>query len=502
MRVLRFGDAALLVEADDPVALGEACRAADLAGVLDVVPAAETVLLVAEPGTDLAGLRRVVEGLDVRPVADLDAGSVEIPVVYDGPDLAEVAAATGLSEDEVVAAHTGTPWRVAFGGFAPGFGYLTGGDERLAVPRRARSRTRVPAGSVALAGEYSAVYPRTSPGGWQLIGRSDVVLWDLDRDPPALLRPGMEVRFVAGAAAGGDRPRRRDVAPTSSHPALEIRETGPRALVQDLGRPGRAAIGVGRSGAADRAALRLGNRLLANDSEGAAAIEVLLGGLVFTARRDLTIALTGAAAPTTVGGAPVGHHALVRVRAGQEVRLGAPPTGLRTYVCVRGGIAVPPVLGSRSTDTLSGIGPAPLEEGAVLAVGPEPADWPRVEVAPVAPPPAGLVTLRTVPGPHAEHVRGSLAGRVWEASAETDRVGMRLVGGTLDTVEGAGSLPSVGITRGAVQLPPGGEPVVFLADHPVTGGYPVIAVLCDADVDRASQVRPGQPVRLTPIASR
>jgi KipI family sensor histidine kinase inhibitor len=196
VRVLPYGDAALLLETDDPIALGEACRAG-LTGVLDVVPAARTVLLLAEPGTDLAGLRRAVEGLDVRPVEGLDTGSVEIPVVYDGPDLADVAAATGLSEDEVVAAHTGTPWRVAFGGFAPGFAYLTGGDERLAVPRRETPRTKVPAGSVALAGGYSAVYPRSSPGGWQLIGRSDVVLWDLDRDPPAVLRPGAEVRFVA-----------------------------------------------------------------------------------------------------------------------------------------------------------------------------------------------------------------------------------------------------------------------------------------------------------------
>jgi KipI family sensor histidine kinase inhibitor len=195
--VLPYGDAALLVEHEDVLALAEGCRAADLAGVLDVVPAATTVLLLVEPGTDLGGLRAAVEGLEVRPVAAGEVGSVEIPVVYDGPDLADVAELTGLSAEEVVAAHTGTPWRVAFGGFAPGFAYLSGGDPRLAVSRREKSRTKVPAGSVGLAGEYSGIYPRSSPGGWQLIGHTDAVLWDLDRDPPALLQPGADVRFVA-----------------------------------------------------------------------------------------------------------------------------------------------------------------------------------------------------------------------------------------------------------------------------------------------------------------
>lgn len=503
MRATPYGDAALLVELDADedvdrvIAVAQACRAADLPGVRDVVPAARTVLLVAEPGTDLGDLRAAVSALDPQPVDARDVDAVEIPVVYDGPDLADVAEATGLSADEVVAAHTGTPWRVAFGGFAPGFAYLTGGDERLAVPRREKSRTTVPAGSVGLAGEYSGVYPRASPGGWQLIGRTDAVLWDLHRDPPALLQPGAEVRFVAGRAdrVGESRPRAR---PDTRDPALDIRETGPLALVQDLGRPGYAALGVGRSGAADRAALRLGNRLVANDDEGAAAIEVLLGGLAFVARRDLTVALTGAPAPATVDGRPVGHHALVGVRAGQELRLGPPPSGLRTYVCVRGGVAAEPVLGSRSTDTLSGIGPAPLEPGGSLPVGPEPRAFPLVDVAPVPVPPAGPVTLRVRPGPHADLARGDLADTRWEASGETDRVGMRLVGGTVEMADGVGSLPSQGLTRGAVQLPPGGEPVIFLVDHPVTGGYPVIAVVADADVDRAAQIRPGQSVRLIP----
>ena len=196
MKVLPFGDAAVLVELSglDEV-LGFAAAVRDLDEVLDVVPAARTVLVVVEPGTALDPLVGRLTSLSFSPSGSSEGETVEIDVVYDGPDLADVARLTGLSEDEVVSAHTGTPWRIAFGGFAPGFAYLTGGDPRLEVARRDEPRTTVPAGAVGLAGEYSGVYPRPSPGGWQLIGRTEAVLWDASRQPPALLVPGGSVRF-------------------------------------------------------------------------------------------------------------------------------------------------------------------------------------------------------------------------------------------------------------------------------------------------------------------
>jgi KipI family sensor histidine kinase inhibitor len=202
-----YGDQALLLEFDstaEVLAWNEALREADLLGVLDIVPASRTVLLklagprYREPIRQRLGKLRIesVAADDVTAPIDQRA-DVEIDVVYDGADLEEVARLTGLSPDDVVAAHTAAPLRVGFGGFAPGFAYLIGGDERLHVPRRAEPRTRVPAGSVGLAGEFSGVYPRESPGGWQLIGRTDAVLWDVDRDPPTLLTPGSWVRFRA-----------------------------------------------------------------------------------------------------------------------------------------------------------------------------------------------------------------------------------------------------------------------------------------------------------------
>ncbi len=206
-RVHDYGDQALLLEFDSTAKVLAWCDAlteADLLGVLDIVPASRTVLLklagprYRDPTRQRLGKLRIENVADDDVTAPIDQrADVEIDVVYDGADLEEVARLTGLSQDDVVAAHTAAPLRVGFGGFAPGFAYLIGGDERLNVPRRAEPRTRVPAGSVGLAGEFSGVYPRESPGGWQLIGHTDAVLWDVDRDPPALLTPGSWVRFRA-----------------------------------------------------------------------------------------------------------------------------------------------------------------------------------------------------------------------------------------------------------------------------------------------------------------
>lgn len=200
-RFLRCGREAVLVEVGDlgeALALYASLSAAKLPGVTDLVPAARTVLIHLDPAvTGPDEVRAAVEGLDTPDAVAARPAAVRIPVVYDGPDLADVARSLGFSAEEVVARHTGTPWTVAFTGFAPGFGYLTGGDPVFDVPRRESPRTRVPAGSVGLAGRFSGVYPTDSPGGWQLIGRTGERMWDLDRAEPALLVPGAAVTFEA-----------------------------------------------------------------------------------------------------------------------------------------------------------------------------------------------------------------------------------------------------------------------------------------------------------------
>jgi biotin-dependent carboxylase-like uncharacterized protein len=277
---------------------------------------------------------------------------------------------------------------------------------------------------------------------------------------------------------------------------LTVLAPGPLATVQDRGRTGWASIGVTRAGAADRAAAALAGRLVGNHPD-AAVVEVTAGGLRVRAGRTVLVAVTGAPAPVTVDGRDAPFAAPVTLRPGQVLGLGVPPVGLRSYLAVRGGIDVPPVLGSRSTDTLSGLGPAPLRAGDVLPVGTLAAAEPFVDVAPVrAPSPEPVV--RVLPGPRRDWLAPDawsvLTRADWTVTAHSDRVGLRLAGPRLDRAR-ADELPSEGLVPGAVQVPPDGAPVLFLADHPVTGGYPVLAVVATADLPAVAQLRPGDRLR-------
>jgi biotin-dependent carboxylase-like uncharacterized protein len=281
---------------------------------------------------------------------------------------------------------------------------------------------------------------------------------------------------------------------------LRVDGLGPSALVQDLGRPGWAHLGVPRSGALDLPAAALANRLVGNDPS-AACLEVLLGGLVLTATAGVWVSVTGAPCSVEVDGGAEAFGSAVRLPTGGRLSLGRPVTGLRSYVAVSGGVDVPPVLGSRSTDTLGRLGPAPLAVGNVLPVGdassaPAPLDTPR-------PPVAG--PLRLTRGPRADRVAGDVLDLLertsYTVSPDSDRVGLRLVGAPLPLAS-YDELVSEGVVLGSVQVPPDGQPVVFLADHPTTGGYPVVAVVDEADLWQCAQLRPGERVELRRAARR
>jgi KipI family sensor histidine kinase inhibitor len=586
-RARAAGDAALLIQAEGLAdRLAAAIVSERIAGVLDVVPGAGTVLVTIEPGRlDLGELAERVLGLPLPEASQAAAARAEIPVVYDGEDLAEVARLTGLSADEVIARHAAAEYTVGWMGFSPGFGYLTGLDKALAeVPRLAEPRLRVPAGAVAIAGGLAAVYSSASPGGWRLLGRTSAVLWDPRRDPPALLAPGQRVRFRPVTPASTPTPPPATTPAPPARPAppapaihdrggsraiyasdpprswIEVVRPGILATVQDLGRPGFGHLGVPRSGAADAASLRLANRLVGNP-EGAAGLELTLGRAAFRFPAGATVAVTGAPAPVALKTEPdpaksepdpadsapdapddgatreLPHGTAFEVPPGGEVAVGAPRAGLRCYLAVRGGVDVPPVLGSRSADLRSGLGPAPLRRGDQLPVGPAPGPEPgeagepaggsaaepganparatatpqppaRTTATPQPParttatpqPPAGgeAAVLRVIAGPRddwfAPESLDVLCGGTFTVTSDSDRTGLRLDGPVLTRAR-PDELPSEGLATGALQIPPGGRPILMLADHPVTGGYPVIAVVTAADIPLAAQLRPGSRIR-------
>jgi biotin-dependent carboxylase-like uncharacterized protein len=275
---------------------------------------------------------------------------------------------------------------------------------------------------------------------------------------------------------------------------MTILRTGPLTVLKDEGRPGYAWQGVAPSGAVDRAAYARANALVGNP-RGTAALECTLGGLRVRFDEPATVVLTGTDAVLMVDGTRTAVEEVVSVAGGAEVAVTMPRRGLRSYLAVRGGFAVPMVLGSRSTDQLGGIGPARPAPGDTLPIGPAPA------AAPATPPPTGPADdgpLEVDLGPRDDWFTAAALQTFLSAeftvSPASDSVGLRLRGPTLDRAR-TDELPSEGVVRGAVQVPPDGHPIIFQADHPVTGGYPVIAVLTPAAADRAAQARPGARLR-------
>lgn len=523
MRFLPVNRNAMLVELadlDDTLALLDSLNAKPIRGVDELVPAARTILITFRPGVVSSDqisdhIRRRDLGHRTAAVGQL----VEIPVTYNGDDLHDVAGLLGVSVDEVVAMHTGSEYTVAFTGFAPGFAYLTGGHPSLDVPRRAVPRTRIPAGAVGLAGTFSGVYPQASPGGWQIIGVTELPMWDLAREVPALLQPGYRVQFVPAteqiivpsddAQAGVSKPEAKQE--PSVQQGLRMRATGIQTVVQDLGRPGQASQGVSASGALDRTSLRVANRLVGNASDEA-CLETVDGGLHLESIGDNVVGVAGASTSLTLIAADGtkrrrrGYEPVV-LEHGDQLILSEPERGTRSYVAVRGGFDVLPILGSRATDTLANIGPAPLVPDVVLPVR-QAIGGAAIELLLTEPPqlprPDDTVTLDVVMGPRDDwftpEAIAQFYGQTWRVTAQSNRVGLRLAADVPLERSMTTELPSEGTAVGAIQVPASGQPVLFLADHPLTGGYPVIGSVATYHLDLAGQIPIGAGIRFNPIS--
>ena len=514
-----LGDAALVVTLpgglapetmDAATRLAAVLAAARLPGVVDVVPAYASVAIFYDPevvgeapygrlcaGIEAVANRRAAGGGDAGQIA---ARVVEIPVVYgggEGPDLADVTAHTGLGEAEIVARHAGAEYRVRAIGFAPGFPYLSGLPPELATPRRATPRTKVAAGAVGIGGAQTGVYPLESPGGWQIIGRTPLKMFDLARAEPALLRVGDCVRFVSVAGSGvAETPVRVEVTPDEGGPTILVVNAGMLTTVQDRGRVGQRAAGVPLSGAMDPLAARLANLLVGND-EGAAVLEMTLLGPEIEFSADTLIAVGGATFAAFESWRPL------TVRAGQRIKFGAATSGCRGYLAVAGGITVDCVLGSRSTYARAGLGGwqgRALRAGDILPVAATARTvaehwWIDPRVLPSYGP---APTMRVVLGAHAaEFGREWLEGE-FKVTSQSDRMGLRL-GGTALVRSGGGELISSPVAPGTVQVPPDGQPIVLMADAQTIGGYSQLAHVIGVDLPLLAQLRPGDRVRFQAV---
>ena len=514
LRILPVHAGAILVELaslEATLALLHTLQQNPVKGVQELIPAARTLLITFRPWlVSRSALVQQLRALDIGQGTQQQGELVEIPVRYDGEDLAEVAQLLGVSPEEVVARHTASTYQVAFTGFAPGFAYLTGGDPLFNVPRRSTPRTQIPAGSVALAGTFSGVYPTASPGGWQLLGTTPIAMWDVQRNPPALLSPGQRVKFVdmgtaAWPAAANTETAQPPPAVVPSH-AVQIVATGLQAMVQDRGRLGQAAQGVSAAGAMDQSAYQAANRLVGNASD-APVIETLAGGLRLRSCGDQVVAVTGAEVDITLITPNNGRHAVsayapIALADGDELLLGMPKRGLRCYVAVRGGLDIEPVLGSCSLDTLAQVGPPLLQAQQYLPIHPVAATRSvgMPELAPMQLPASGeVVTLDITLGPRTDwftpEAVHTLQAQTWEVTPQSNRVGLRLQGAQTLTRAITSELPSEGTPLGAIQVPASGQPVLFLADHPLTGGYPVIGCIAPWHLDLAGQIPVGARIQ-------
>jgi KipI family sensor histidine kinase inhibitor len=512
-RVLPVGDAALTVELGGEIdpevnarvrALDRALRERPFPGYLECVPTYRSLLVLYDKRlASFSDLRAtLLARLVTAEAAPAAVGTTHVvPTVYDGPDLEAVACAARLGREALIALHASREYTAFMLGFAPGFAYLGALDERLATERLATPRVRVPAGAVAIAGRQTAIYPGGTAGGWNLIGRTSLRLFDPESDPPALLAPGDLVRFEPVSELEAPRRAISDSRMPGAASHVEVVHGGFLTCVQDRGRRGLRRYGVGGAGAVDARAFDAGNAALDNAPD-AAGLECTIAGPSLRFLQPVRFAISGGdlgalLERSDLGAWPVPHATPVLARRGSVLSFRGRGAGCRAYVAFAGGIDVPEVLGSRSTDLTGGFGGLegrPLRAGDALTLL-APSAATAGSGASACEPASQLATLRVVLGPQDDHFSAAALERLltgeFAVLPGSDRVACRLSGPRL-AASGPPEIVSDGMVPGCIQVPPDGQPIVMLADSPTTGGYPKIATVITADLWRIAQLVPGE----------
>lgn len=500
----------LLFRFGDRIDVALSRQIADLAttiptkGIVDLVPSYTTLLMTFDPEsinaqTLVSTVRRIWN--DQPDQIEQAPRNIDIPTVYGGrhgPDLPAVANHAKLSPEDVIERHTRASYTVGAIGFSPGFGYLIGLPEALTTPRLAIPRIRVPAGSVAIGGAQTAIYPVETSGGWNLIGRTATRLFDSISDSPFLLRNGDTVRFRRVDSFDQENILRINRKPVPVG-GIEVLTPGLLTTVQDAGRSGFGAFGLSPNGAADLKALSLGNELVGN-AVGMAGLEITLSGPCLRFRQGATIAITGSGPDPRRNGHSLPRNRAIHAFLGDVVEFDPieSTSGSRSYLSVAGGIEVPDVMGSRSTDLVAGIGGfdgRALQSGDVIVIGSH-RRIPRFHAALVRQ--RRRTRIRVHPGPQRDMFEDAtwqrFIQRPYTVTNDANRVGIRLNGPAIHP-RSSSDIISEGVATGSIQIPGSGQPIVLLPGRATIGGYPKIATVIDSDLDLLGQLRPGDTIR-------
>ena len=553
-----LGDTAFLIRLGDTIspeinrqvhALANRLREVQIPGLTEVIPAYADVLAIYNPEETnrsdfLAGIEDAVNSraLNEDAMEPPEPEILDIPVVYGGecgPDLEAVARHAGISEEEVIRRHAKSEYRVYLMGFTPGFCYLGGLDESLHTPRKSEPRLKVPAGSVGIAGSQTGIYPIESPGGWQIIGRTPLTLFDPDRSEPFLCRAGMNIRFQPatrnppfGYAQGPvpERSRRatdnRPPSAINDQPSVKVVDPGLLTTIQDAGRPGYRAFGMPVSGALDPGSMRLANWLVGNPADEA-VLELTFKGPELEFLADKVIALAGADMRPVAGGKARATGVPIQVHRGDRLSFAGLIDGARTYLAIAGGFDVPVVMGSRSTylrGKLGGYRGRALQAGDEICTGHgnppiEPVEtdnYPSLHEIPKEthsyaslkrflqmPSIIQSASIRYIPGPESDRftMEGlrTFLGSEFAVSPNSDRMGIRLDGPSVEHQSGADILSS-GVIPGTIQVPGDGKPIILMNDCQTTGGYARIGCVIRQDLQVLAQLRPGQKIRFVQVS--
>lgn len=485
---LRFGNTLERQTNERVRRVAQAVLAVPHPALTDVIPGYSTLYL--EYDSTRLTEKALRAWLERRPEGTLPNGKIHVlEAVYDGPDLQTVAERTGLSVGAVVARHSAKEYDVYAVGFTPGLALMGPLEPGLEVPRRAAPRAHVEAGTVAITGAQTTVYPVASPGGWQLLGRTVRPVYTPGTEP--LLQAGDRVRFRPVAAAPRLEPQTPlELLPESPrHPLLRVLEPGLLDLVVDGGRFRAGRFGFARSGPLDAPSAGVANRLVGNPP-GAALLELNLQGGVFEGVGRGVLAFAGGGLQPVLNGGAVSGNTSFAVRPGDRLMFVPARGGSRGYLAFAGGLETRRYLGSASVDLRGGVGRA-LAEGDLLGVAEPRGQRPGRTFGPRRPTDPERWPLRLLPGPQATAAALGALTRQTFTVGRADRMGVQLTGAGVP----GGEVLSEAVPLGSVQVPPGGEPLLLLNDRGTLGGYAKPAVLHPADLARAGQLRPGQRLR-------